>query len=510
MGSDTLKADKSLYGEINEEVQLLDGNLNIYVACKTDKNGALNYVIYTKDEEGKIVKDPVVDGVKLTPATYLKNLQTKLTWRIDELTAENPTIQKKLLLELYKTELADLGVVFDKKSSEYSSSILGQIEIAENERAQKEFRRKQVGGFANQLEPLGIDHENESTWPKLVNLSEIESKINKLKFQKENVKETRENELKAIKNEADSIVLKLKEENSQLKQENAEILKRFEEKKAKHSQNIHTLNGIKTDIQTLLDEGCISADFAKLTVDSLETGFRNIALTGEEEKQLLEFDLDGRCVTKIEDWKGSVYVKELLFALSKEKNKYIELRNKPLDDSSNTDAEIERLKSELLLAEENNKRCDMLSSFLDWKQANEKVVKLKNDYAQLLRGINTGVEGLEICVDENEIYLTYNGSYDPKYFNNLNGEQRKLSSYSGTQKPVVCLLLQAYLLSKKPKALRYLWIDNVPIDNKTKLLLQEMGERLGVTIIVNITGDFSKQNLDNGEILIEGGEVFFR
>jgi hypothetical protein len=131
----------------------------------------------------------------------------------------------------------------------------------------------------------------------------------------------------------------------------------------------------------------------------------------------------------------------------------------------------------------------------------------------MLASVDTGVEGLVICVDKEDsglsIYLTYDGSYDTEYFSNPNKEARKLSSYSGTQKPLICLLLQNYLLSKKPKALRYLFIDNVPIDNKTKKLLNKMGEELGLTIIVNITGDFSKESLESGEVLIEGGEVFF-
>jgi hypothetical protein len=50
----------------------------------------------------------------------------------------------------------------------------------------------------------------------------------------------------------------------------------------------------------------------------------------------------------------------------------------------------------------------------------------------------------------------------------------------------------------------------VPIDKKTKTLLDKMGKDLDLTIIVNITGDFSKNSLENGEILIEGGEVFFK
>jgi len=48
-GAETLKDDKQLYGNIDEEVQLLDGDLKIFVGLKSDESGSLDYVIYTKD-----------------------------------------------------------------------------------------------------------------------------------------------------------------------------------------------------------------------------------------------------------------------------------------------------------------------------------------------------------------------------------------------------------------------------------------------------------------------------
>ena len=50
-----------------------------------------------KDEDGKKINDPIIDGVKCTPSTYLKSLQTSLTWKMNELTSENNTVQKKIL-----------------------------------------------------------------------------------------------------------------------------------------------------------------------------------------------------------------------------------------------------------------------------------------------------------------------------------------------------------------------------------------------------------------------------
>ena len=184
-------------------------------------------------------------------------------------------------------------------------------------------------------------------------------------------------------------------------------------------------------------------------------------------------------------------------------------------DTSSLEKELEMVINDTLLAKENNKKCDMVDTYVSWRGANTKVTDLKNEYAKMLASVDTGVPGLIICVNSEEgvkmeIYLTYDGSYDTKYFNNPDKESRKLSSYSGTQKPLICLLLQNYLLSMKPKAMRYLWIDNIPIDSKTKKLLNQMGKDLGLTIFVNITGDFGRDSLEKGEILIEGGEIFFK
>ena len=97
-GSDTL-VDKNLYGgPINTVAQLLDGDRRIFVGCKSKEGGSLDYFLYEEDENGKKVKDPIIDGVKATPAAYLKSLQTALTWRLNELTSENPTVQRRLLL----------------------------------------------------------------------------------------------------------------------------------------------------------------------------------------------------------------------------------------------------------------------------------------------------------------------------------------------------------------------------------------------------------------------------
>ena len=514
MGSDTLKEDKSLYGSIDEEIQLLDGEHQIFIGCKSTDKGGLDFVLYQKDAAGKMIKNPVIDGVKCTPATYLKNLQTALTWRMDELMSESPIVQKKILLELYKTELASLGVVFDKKSDAYKESILGRIELAENERSQREFERKAVGGFANQLDTVGVDVDDPQTYPKRVDVSGMEKKKNSLSYEIENIDKVRDQKLEGLKNDADAVKNEIKECNREIKERNSKKEREFEDRKKQYSQNVHTLNGIKTDLGTLVEEKCLLDVESDELIKKLEGWFENPGATCDQLDPLVEFDDQGKVLTRSSDWKGDDSNFDLLVKLESIQKDYVTQMKSPQGDTSHLEGQLEQVLQDLKAAKDVNMICDKIAAFEAWRSANDLVFELRDEYASMLSSVDTGVEGLRISVDKTEagkldIYLTYDGTFDPAYFNNTGKVDRKLSSYSGTQKPMICLLLQNYLLNKLPKAMRYLWIDDVPIDNKTKLLLERMGHDLDVTVIVNITGDFTKDGLTNGEILIEGGEVFF-
>lgn len=513
LGSDVLKDDKKLYGTIDEEIQLLDGDERIFIGCKSSKGGSLDFVLYQKDEGGKVIKNPVIDGVKATPATYLKNLQTALTWRMDELMSESLVVQKKILLELYKGELAKLGVVFDKKSEEYSKSILGRIEMAENERSQREFERKSIGGFANQLETKGVDVDDVKTYPKRVDVSDLEKKKNSLSYEIENIDKVRDQKLEGLKNDAGAVVNLIKSQNNVIESDNQKKERYFEKKKEQYSQNVHTLNGIKTDLSELVSQGCFNELQKDQILEFIDDSFKNDGATCEKLDDLVKFDDNGRIVSKSSEWKGGEDVLENLIKYEGIKKDYATMLKSPQGDTSKLESDLEGVLQKLSESKAINKICDQIAAFEAWRDANDLVMELRDEYASMLSSVDTGVEGLSICVDKEDgkldIYLTYDGTFDPQYFNNVGKEQRKLSSYSGTQKPMICLLLQNYLLNKLPKAMRYLWIDNVPIDNKTKLLLEKMGHDLDVTVIVNITGDFTKESLTNGEILIEGGEVFF-
>lgn len=512
LGSETLKDDKALYGKIDQEVQLLDGDIPIFVGCKSTDKGALTYLIYTRDSEGKMVKDPVVDGVKLTPSGYLKSMQTALTWRMDELTSENPTVQKHLLLELYKTDLAKVGVIFDKKDDGYTDSILGRIELTEADRAQKDYARKQVGGFAKHLEPLGIDVNDPDTFPTRQDVAQLEKDKGRLTYDLENIGGQKRQKLEGIMVKVDGVYVKLRAANEDIKAENKKLEAAWDLKQKQYTDARMFKERIEGDLVALKNNEALDEDGLQYLLKMIEDNVQLAEPPRYTPLDLIPFDEKGKC--QVSTFGENVDVNNLLLELKGYKDSYTTTENE--EDAISADSiqgEVTLKDQNITLAKENNKKCDAVDAFHAWQDADAKVVDLKAEYAGLLKSIKTGVEGLQIAFTETEgkldIYLVYNGEYDPGYFNNKDKEYRKLSSYSGTQKPLICLLLQNYLLSKKPKAMRYLWIDNVPIDKKTKALLDKMGKELDLCIFVNITGDYNKDELEVGDILIEGGEIFF-
>ena len=497
-GSKTF-VDNQLYGDIDLQAQLTDGDIDLFVNCKS-KGKKLETTLFTKDLNGKKVTNPIIDGVKATAAKYLEYLQTELTWNMDKLVSENPTTQKNILLKLYHSQLAKTGVIFDKKHPDYNSSILGLIDIAVKNRDEKDYFRKTKGGIADDLKAQGFDPDRPDTCPDEVDISEIEIEIKELEKQKtilESEPEAKKNiQLAEIKTKAANVTNECLTYNNELQAVYDTKLEEYKLYEVKVTQINDNLKNLKIDLQKLYLNAFYEnlKSKVKFPIEIKEPELPNYINIVDGQVRETKMVKDHELVTKI-------------VALRKE---YSEISLAPISvDTSEITKEIELKEAQKIQAKEINKIVDAIDSFHQWRAANDEVFKLKNQYIKLLAKVDTGVEGLQIIPKDDEIYIMYDGSYDTKYFNNPNKEMRKLSSYSGTQKPVICLLIQNFLLSKKDKAMRYMYIDNVPIDNKTRLLLENMTEELNLHIFLNITGDFEQSNLKDGEILIKGGEVLF-
>lgn len=488
--------DKNLYGDIDVTAQLSDGDMSIFVGCRTDKNQSLSYFLYGVDKDGNKVKDVILDGQRATPANYLKSLQTALTWRLDELTSENPTVQRNILLELYKNELEAQGVIYDKKHPDYTKGIIHKIEIAKNERSHKDMKRKEVGGIADDMTKKGIKFTDRR---KLKDVEKLQKTYNtiesKITLAETNLEQIRENKLDKIKLKGVETVSKIKTLNDKHVKSNQ-----------KSKSQTETISKIKELVFGLFETDDSEALNTFLNVEKLLPLPEDLLVE-------IEFDEKGKILSKAKDFDKKSVFYELLKEHKENRKKYDELKDsKNKFDDNELKAELETALKALNDAKSYNKDSEAINSFHDWSDANEAVNDIKKDYYNKLTDIDTGVKGLYICTDQNNdedenIYLMYDGSYDKKYFNNENKDLRKLSAYSGTQKPMICLLIQNYLLSKKNKTLPYLWIDDVPIDSKTRTLLEKMAKELDLWLFINWTGDFKASQLKDGEILIENGEI---
>lgn len=519
-GSKTLE-DKNLYGEVDLVAKLVDGENNIFVGCRTNKDGSgLDYFLYTEDEDGKKVKEPVIDGKKATPAAYLSSLQTALTWRLNELTSENSKIQRDILLELYPSEMEDKGVIFNKSHPKYVGSIIDLIEKAKYQRSVADMKRKEVGGIADDLSKKGINFKERRT---LKNTEIASNLVAKIKGQIENLKANPQTAkdllITNLRLEGVTANTALRNVGDKIKEANKNLQILLDSFKFKTNERDQFINNAKGSLQQIAFKD-------EFYVQKLFEGVLEAAVLIEEPKEVLKkeltFNEKGSFIGKIEDFED-LEIQELIKTYSNCVNKFITANNSPIEEV-NTEKENEDLKNAEKVLNDLyifNKEVLSVNAFHDWQDANFEVNQCKKDYFNKLTEINTGVAGLtiapefivdangdKIAKDDADIYLYYNGEYNTEYFNNPKKEIRKLSSHSGTQKPMVCLLIQEYLLSKKPKALRYLWIDDVPLDISTRILLEKMSKELDLHLFVNWTGDFDIENLQDGEILIENGEVF--
>lgn len=506
-GSKTLE-DNNLYGEVDLTAQLLDGDYKVFVNCKTDQSGKLSHSIYTIDEHGKKLKDVVIDGQKLTPANYLKSLQTSLTWRLDELTSENPIVQRKILLELYALELEKKGVIFDKNHPKFTESIIHKIEVAKNNRNYADMKRKEVGGIAEDLKAKGIDYESIRALKDVITLEQqISSAQSDVDYLSRNAKQVHEAALNELKTKGLEINGKLKDCRDKITGENAVIQKNIDDYKSKITYKKSLFIGIEENLKTLECNNIINV------LNLISDGIDPIFEPKEDFLTQLEFNEKGQCTSKPEDFTDEE-IKGLLKEYKYSKFEYSKKANQEdiIPDTSKQKDKIAYLKDQLNSNYLWNKEAKAINSFHDWREADQAVKDLKNDYYKKLTGIDTGVDGLHISLESAEsenIFLMYNGAYDTEYFHNTEKELRKLSSYSDTQKPLICLLIQNYLLKQKGKSMPYLWIDKVPIDNKTRTLLNRMSVELNLWLFVSWTGDFDKTSLVDGELLIENGNVFF-
>lgn len=511
-GTEAIKSKDVLENGYLTEALLLDGDIKLYVGAKVTeyKRGAnagspkFETFLYAKDDNGNPYT-PIIDGVKATAGEYVKRLTTDLTFNMSSLFTENQTEHRKLIERLFKPELDMLGAdevvekILKAKKKRDASRILCQSSGAYMERFEEEgYNEVQLNGIPY-TDPATIEESilnkklekdrilNSSTSAKALKLAQIKAK--------------RVEELQKIKDEglalAEKVRIDTEAKQAAYDKENAIYLQ--------NEKKITTQESILSSVITLLDNH-FSAEVEE-----------KVRLALQEDIAASKKNLGEKPVLAPGD-------KELAEKLEAKRAEYSVLNDKPLEtveestseiDTSGINEEIkvlEERKAAILSANEMYRRYQLWKTWIADQGAYEtQVDTLRKMYA----GIDTGVKGLHIVPveqdnDRVEVWLKYNGEYDTEFYHNQEKEQRYIFQYSSFQCSAIGVMLQAARLNLKPKALRLAIVDDVAFTNKGLAVLTKMCQDFDVQLITARTDDYDKQNIKEGEVIVEGGEIFFK
>jgi len=515
-GSKTL-ADSEQYGDAwSIETQLLDGEKNIFISATKKDGQSAKFALYEKDNKGKKVNNPVINGMKATPAKYIEYVGTELTFGIKGFLSENNTIQTKLMFELFKNELRKQGIIFDKKNPDYKTSLLGILDDLVDKRDRLRSECTHIGAFMSDFERDGYDLDSlETLMFKDINfLTEQKTAllIKKGQLNGES-KAAFEKKKSEIATKGQNIATEIKERVNDINSDFEFDLKTYNQFLKEKEENNELVN---TELAGVLNN-IYFVDNAKKdkTLDYFKRCFidyYNRNNTEKPEKPILP--QIGNNTINFEN--GINYIgfeklqKDYLRVIAEYKN-----LEKPAEiDYSEIDNQISEVEKQIEIAEHNNKLVKRFDINRKWVESCAKVDEKRKELNKLYANIDTGVSGLRIKPFFNEtgkleMKTIYTGDYDPEYFKNPNKEERLLVSYSSTQKPIIGVLLQIARLKLKGKCLPYIFIDDVPIDKKARAIIAKIAAENGLNIILSVTGDFEKNKLSNNEILVEGGEIFF-
>jgi hypothetical protein len=502
-----LPFDSSKFKNIDVEVKLTYGDMPVYLRTYTAKNGDIMSVAYVKDNEGKIAKDPVIAGKKLTAAALRDALRTDLTFGIDDFLSENPRTHLDFMMKIYSWKLKEMGVIFDTKSPAYQNSILWRLEQAKMDRQQKHVIRRGLNAFKEAFEAENID---ETKVPPLIDIKAIETQkstaaielqFRKDKWQKEwyesqgKKKDELQKQIDEITSNASILTAKLTERNSNIANEVEKF--RLKNERAESAYDIlddmyyHSMEDIRAWIKGFEKPNSELVPFTGSKIDPKAFEMTFDSSTDE-------------IIRAIRDYRTK------LAPIWQQKT---ELSTAVIPEYSDTEPVID-YDIQITNARISNKIAERFSAFYDWQESDELVKSIWREYCEMYAKIDLGVDGLSIQIvgdeEKSEIRTMYNGVHNPEFFGNKIEEDRLLTQYSQTQRPVIAILMQIYLLEEKLKknedGLRLMWIE-CPIDKKTRDLLITIQEKYNLTIVVGVTGDFTVEGLEPGQFLIEGGEL---
>lgn len=492
------------------EAQLLDGEIKLFVGAKVteyqrgESKGEPKFEIflYAKDDNGATYT-PILDGTKATAGEYVKLLTTDLTFNMASMFTSNQTEHRKLIEKLFKPELDRLG----------ADEVMAKILKA---KAHRDGCRVLCQGSGAYLERFESENYTETMLSLLTkpDMKSIDDKIFNKKIERDRLTNGSEDSYKLAEEKA--------------KNKRAEELQVIKDRGVALREKIRVDNEAK---KATYDVAATAYDKEQIKKEAIKTLFYDaidkvVEAVSEDAlliiKPLLEKDLE-------EQVSAFVLVKpemaapdmELATQLDKSYADYLALEKLPLPeikkeevDTTIIDEEIKKLENEKADAEKTLALYNRYQLWKNWIEAKGLYEKELDTLRKMYAGIDTGVEGMHIVPvetdsDRVEVWIQYDGSYDTEFFFNHDKESRFMFQYSSFQCSAIGVMLQAARLNLKPKALRLAIVDDVAFTSKGLAVLTKMCEDFNVQLITSRTDDYDKDNIADGEIIVEGGEVFF-
>lgn len=531
-GTDAIKSKAILDSGYLTEVQLLDGDVKIWLGVKSREltkgiskgESVIESFLYTKDENGK-PSDYISDGISWTAEKYVKEINTNLIFDTKSLFTESPVDHRKLIEKLFAEDLAKLG----------AAAKVAEILGVKTERDSARAACGSVGAFMEDFEAEGWCEEDLAALVH-VNTEALRSEQTALEIERGSLAKTaqaktdlakaealaeRTKKLQAIKDDARKVVEKIRLITESKKSEYRKSLEAFRLKSQvvtteqdAHNAIVETVSGSaflseseKSDILAVIDLAI--ARFEK----SSKLG------TAPTAPQLITIDELG--IPLIPESYDPEY-NELVQERAELLESYHALNDMPLtfttfsaDDTSELDTKISELGAEITKATKNNSVHDRYVKWCSWIELKNQYEGLVDELRRMYAQIETGVDGLKLVpVEESgrvNVWMEYDGSYDATLFREVYGKSTRLFELSGAQRGVVAVLLQAARLDLKKKALRLVILDAVPMTDLGIGVLSRICEERNIQLVTDQTWNaIPEESLDDHTVVVSNGELLFK
>jgi len=530
-GSDAIAKKDALKTGFLSEVQILDGEHKLFMGVRVrdiergESKGQPKFetFLFEKDKDGKPYT-PVIDGRKATASDYMEMLHTDITFNMPVLFTNNQTEHRKLLEKLFENELKKLGV----------EEVVARIDEAKKRQDNTRAICEANGAFKSTFEEEGWTTEVLETLKK-VDIESVRQSITDKEIEKDRIvrgsAEKVELEKTKLQSERDA---ELREIQAKVQAVTEQIRELNEKKVAEylHLKGINDKWQIKfSDLQTLWSpvDGHINSFPVE---DSAKTAIKAI-VSGQKSKQILALGIeppvtDEPATIRIDNSVPQVHVphdmeyKPLVDSRISllEEYKALQAKERPVitPEAVSTEAidtAIEQLKTRRDSADKNNQLVARFGYWNTWIEAKGMYEKEIDVLRKLYGKVNTGVNGLIISPELTDtgriqIWLKYNGAYDAEFFGNTVAENRYLFEYSAFQRSIIGLLLQASRLNMKDKVLRMAFVDDISVTKKSIEMIERVCGEFDLKLWTSFADDsYDLDNIPEGNIVVEGGQVFF-